>query len=108
MPTFVQLERVRVGSCSKINDDGDWTCTLTDPTTPARRPDDMKSIHIETDKKFRRRSGWSIPPTNTDIDVQGFVYWDTGHTTAAWHNHSVGTSLLHGLAQILTADIIRS
>lgn len=88
VPTFVQLNRVRVGSCSKINEDGDWTCTLTDPTTPARRSEDMKSIHIETDQKFRNRSGWSIPPAQTDINVQGFVFWDAGHTAEAWHHHS--------------------
>ena len=69
-PTFVQLNGVQVGSCKKINEDGDWTCNLTDPTTPPRRPVDMKSIHIETDKKFRNHTGWSIPPGATDIRVR--------------------------------------
>jgi hypothetical protein len=91
-PTFVQLNRVQVGDCKKINDDGDWTCGLTDPTTPARRSIHMKSIHIETDKKFRKHSGWSRPPAGTDIRVQGFVYWDPGHTSAEWH-HFTGWEL---------------
>jgi hypothetical protein len=86
VPTFVQLNRVRVGSCDQINNDGDWTCTLTDPRS--RTPRDMRSIHIETDRAFRARHGWSVPPGGTTIKVQGFVYWDPGHTTAAWHNHS--------------------
>ncbi len=84
-PTFVELRRVQVASCSKINSDGDWTCGLFDPT----RPDgDMNRIHIETDQSFRSRGGWSIPPTKTLIDVQGFVFWDPGHTSTAFHNHS--------------------
>jgi len=88
VPTFVQINNIRVGTCRKINDDGDWTCTLYDPNAPQSTPDDMKRIHIETDKKFRRRNGWSRPPGNTLINVQGFVFWDPDHVTAEWHNHS--------------------
>lgn len=88
VPTFVQLNHVRVGACTKINEDGDWTCPLRDPHAPTTRPADMKSIHIETDHKFRSRTGWSIPPSGKDIKVQGFVFWDPDHTTAAWHHHS--------------------
>lgn len=86
VPTFVQLNHARVGACRQINNDGDWTCTLTDPRLSG--PEDMRRIHIETDRRFRRRSGWSIPPGGTDIRVQGFVFWDPGHTNAAFHNHS--------------------
>lgn len=88
VPAFVQLNQVRVGSCEKINDDGDWTCTLYDPRAPQSTPDDLKRIHIETDKKFRHRKGWSRPPGATDIRVQGFVFWDPDHVAAGWHNHS--------------------
>jgi hypothetical protein len=86
IPTYVQLRRVQVGSCDQINPDGDWTCSLTDPRLSG--PMDMRRIHIETDQKFRHRSGWSVPPGGTDIRIQGFVFWDPGHTDAAWHNHS--------------------
>jgi len=86
VPTYVQLNHARVGSCSQINDDGDWTCTLNDPRLTG--PEDMRRIHIETDRKFRRRDGWSVPPGGTDIRIQGFVFWDPGHTDAGWHNHS--------------------
>ena len=86
IPTFVQLRHIRVGPCTKINRDGDWTCTATDPRLRGSR--DMRRIHIETDKKFRHRTGWSIPPGGTEIRIQGFVFWDPDHTDAAWHNHS--------------------
>jgi hypothetical protein len=86
VPTFVQLNHVVVGSCSQINADGDWTCGMTDPRL--RGPQDMRRIHIETDQKFRHRTGWSVPPGGETIRIQGFVFWDPGHTDAAWHNHS--------------------
>jgi hypothetical protein len=86
VPTYVQLDHARVGSCSKINADGDWSCELTDPRLSG--PEDMRKIHIETDQKFRHRAGWSVPPGGTRIRIQGFVFWDPGHTRAAWHHHS--------------------
>jgi hypothetical protein len=86
VPTYVQLNHVKVGSCSQINNDGDWTCGLTDPRLSG--PEDMRRIHIETDRKFRQRDGWSRPPGGDLIKIQGFVFWDPGHTSAAWHNHS--------------------
>ncbi|MGH3499116.1 MAG: hypothetical protein ACRDP1_16795 [Nocardioidaceae bacterium] len=86
--TFVQLDHVKVGSCSKINKDGDWTCVLTAPAAPRSRPRDFKNIHIETDQKFWRRPGWRFPPGGKFIDVQGFVFWDPDHTRAAWHFHT--------------------
>jgi hypothetical protein len=88
VPTFVQLNRVRLGDCTKINPDGDWTCNLTDPTVPKGRTADMSQIHVETDQKFRRHSGWSRPPGGTLINIQGFVYWDPGHTTTQWHHYT--------------------
>ncbi|MFZ0324025.1 MAG: hypothetical protein WAN48_07830 [Actinomycetes bacterium] len=88
VPTFVQINRVKMGSCSKINIDGDWTCNLTDPTTRPRRPVLLTKIHVETDQKFRTAGGWSIPPGGRLINVQGFVFWDPGHTKEAWHFYS--------------------
>jgi len=88
VPTFVQLNRVKVGSCTKINEDGDWTCNLTDPSIPRRRTAKMSTIHVETDKKFRLRSQWSKPPGGRLIDIQGFVFWDPNHTKASWHHYS--------------------
>jgi hypothetical protein len=88
VPTFVQLNRVQLGNCTKINPDGDWTCNLTDPTVPKGRTADMSQIHVETDQKFRHHSGWTRPPGGTLINIQGFVYWDPGHTTKQWHHFS--------------------
>jgi hypothetical protein len=28
-----------------------------------------------------------VPPGG-DIRIQGFVFWDPGHTGEGWHNHS--------------------
>ena len=86
IPTFVQINHVEVGACTQINNDGDWTCGMTDPRL--KGPQDMRRIHIETDQKFRHRDGWSRPPAGELIRIQGFVFWDPGHTDAAWHNHS--------------------
>jgi hypothetical protein len=86
IPTFVQLNHATIGSCDQINADGDWTCSLTDPRL--RGSLDMRRIHIETDQKFRHRRGWSRPPGGTAVRIQGFVFWDPGHTDEAWHNHS--------------------
>ncbi len=86
--TFVQLNAIRIGRCAKINDDGDWTCTLFDPTPPAGRPASLNHIHIETDQKFRAAGGWSVPPGYTRLRVQGFVFWDRGHTEDGWHFYS--------------------
>jgi hypothetical protein len=88
VPTFVQLNRVKLGSCAKINDDGDWTCELTDPTVGPRRPLVMSQIHVETDQKFRAAGGWRTPPGGVLLNVQGFVFWDPGHTDAQWHHFS--------------------
>lgn len=87
--TFVELHRVQMPSCGSIGKDGDWTCTVTDPSAPAGTPADLNHIHIETDGNFRA-AGWSQPnpPGGTPLDIQGFVFWDPDHTTAGWHSHS--------------------
>lgn len=84
-PTYVELHHVVVGSCAKINKDGDWTCELTDPSRPKN---DFNAIHIETGANVRAKGGWSVPPGGTPIDVQGFVFWDPDHVKAAFHHHS--------------------
>ena len=89
VPTLVELHRVQFASCSKINNDGDWTCELTDPANVGKVPADLNAIHVELDGNFRAK-GWApaIPPGGKLLDIQGFVFWDPGHTTAAWHHHS--------------------
>ena len=89
VPTLVELHRVQFSSCSKINSDGDWTCPLIDPARVGKVPADMNTIHVEMDGNYRSK-GWGpkIPPGGTLVDIQGFVFWDPGHTTTAWHHHS--------------------
>ncbi len=89
VPTLVELHRVQFSKCSKINSDGDWTCPLIDPSMVGKLPADLNAIHVELDGNFRAK-GWApkIPPGGTLVDIQGFVFWDPGHTTTAWHHHS--------------------
>jgi hypothetical protein len=90
VPTLVELSRVMfVGTCAKIQVDGDWTCDVTDPSRTGKVPVDLNFIHIEVDGNFIAK-GWGppIPPLNTLVDIQGFVYWDPNHVTTAWHHHS--------------------
>ena len=88
-PTFVQLDRVKLGSCQRINHDGDWTCTVSDPSAARGTPPSLNHMHVESDVNFRK-AGWAQPdpPGGTLLDVQGFVYWDPNHTTAIWHHYS--------------------
>jgi hypothetical protein len=88
-PTLVELHHVVMGSCSKINNDGDWTCELTDPAIPLSAGVNMRQIHCEIDGNYRAK-GWAPkpPPGGVFLDVQGFVFWDPGHETAAWHHYS--------------------
>lgn len=89
VPTLVELDRVTLRSCQRINHDGDWTCTVTDPSASKGTVPNLNHMHIESDVNFRK-AGWAQPdpPGGTLLDLQGFVYWDPNHTTAAWHNHS--------------------
>src|SRR5207253_10081119 len=88
-PTLVELHGVVMGSCSKLNNDGDWTCELTDPAIPTSAGADMRSIHCEIDGQYRAQ-GWAPtpPPGGKRLAVQGFVFYDPGHDTTAWHHHT--------------------
>ncbi len=85
VPTLVELRRVKMGSCHKINRDGDWSCTLHDPSRPAGN---HNRLHIETGRNVRAMGDWSVPPGGTLLDVQGFVFWDPSHTDAKWHGYT--------------------
>jgi len=86
---FVEIHGALITCFNHVTpSDGDWDCSMVDPNAPAGVTTYMKKIHIETDKKFQAASGWSVPPKNTPVDVQGFVYWDPNHTTDARHSYS--------------------
>jgi hypothetical protein len=89
-PVFVEMHRLTMGACLHIGADGDWSCELRDPSTPAPpNADPMKAMHIEIDGNMIAK-GWgpSFPPGGKLLDVQGFVFWDPGHTTATFHHYS--------------------
>jgi hypothetical protein len=88
VPTLVEIHRVTFGSCKQINRDGDWTCELHD-NAATTVPPPMRTIHCEIDGNlFAAHWAPPIPPGGKLLDVQGFVFWDPGHTSAAWHNYS--------------------
>src|SRR5713101_6923752 len=75
----------------------------------------MISIHTEIDMNWKY-NGVAYPnaPVGVTIDVQGFVYWDPGHTGDSWHSYS-GWELhpltawrLSGQGQLLTGNYIFS
>lgn len=84
-PTLVELHHVTMGSCAKINKDGDWTCVVTDPRKPKGL---LNRIHIETGANVRAMGDWTIPPGGTPLDIQGFVFWDPDHVNAAFHDYT--------------------
>jgi hypothetical protein len=89
-PVFVEMHRLTMGACAHIGADGDWSCELRDPSTPAPpNADPLKAMHIEIDGNMRAK-GWgpTYPPGGKLVDVQGFVFWDPGHTDAAFHHYS--------------------
>jgi hypothetical protein len=89
VPTFVEIHNVVVSCYNHATpSDGDYACILVDPNAPVGTTTYMKRIHIETDLKFQNASGWSVPPKNVPLDVQGFVYWDPNHTTSAQHSYT--------------------
>jgi hypothetical protein len=89
-PVFVEMHGLTMGACTHIGNDGDWSCELRDPSTAAPpNCDPMKCMHIEIDGNMIAK-GWgpSFPPGGKLLDVQGFVFWDPGHTDAAFHHYS--------------------
>ena len=89
VPTLVEIHDVVVSCYAHATpSDGDYACILVDPSAPSTTTTYMKRIHIETDKKFQAAVGWSVPPKQTPLDVQGFVYWDPNHTTSAQHSYT--------------------
>lgn len=96
--TFVQINNLLVASKTQvIYSDGDYAFNLIDDNDPDPNVY-MRTIHVEDSATFQQ-AGIGPPLTITPglattlvagqrIDIQGFVFWDTGHTTDAWHSHS--------------------
>ena len=89
-PMFVELHNVDVEgfTCNSfVTGDGDCWGNLWDNSTG--RMNNFNQIHAEIAGTWIA-AGLSppVPPPGTQIDVQGFVYWDSGHLSDAWHSDS--------------------
>lgn len=52
-------------------------------------PDTMHLIHSEIDMYWNHAGTAPTQPAyGTMIDVQGFIFWDDGHTGLSWHHYS--------------------
>jgi hypothetical protein len=84
---FVQINNVVVGDGWERSSDGDLTGPLFDPLRPDITNRNLVSVHAEVDATWAsaKVAPPDLPPAGTRIDLQGFVYWDPGHTNDAWH-----------------------
>jgi Divergent InlB B-repeat domain len=89
-PTFVQIDGVVVSHKIGHPPDGDVTTNLTDPNRPDISNVNMKTIHVEIDTTWFGAgvAPEPFPPPGTKIDVQGFVFWDSGNETKPSHSYS--------------------
>jgi hypothetical protein len=89
-PMFVEIHNVTVEgfTCNSFSTgDGDCSSNLWDNSAGAMTY--LNQIHVEIAGPWITAGiAPSVPPTNSQIDIQGFVYWDDGHTTDAWHSYS--------------------
>jgi hypothetical protein len=88
VPTFVEIDGVTVAEQPEHSSDGDWVVNLT--SKPAATQIPMATIHVEEDNAWISAGVAPplLPPMGTKIDVQGFVFWDPEHVTAAYHSFS--------------------
>lgn len=83
VPVFVELDNVQI---VWMSDNGHVPGTDHDTSANAcmvgRARSNFACIHIEIDGRWKAK-GWAPPdfPLHKPIDVQGYVYWDTPHTS---------------------------
>ncbi|HEX6489783.1 MAG TPA: hypothetical protein VF002_00250 [Gaiellaceae bacterium] len=89
-PTFVELDDVQIVTTEGKQLDADDTATVIDPNRPGIASPYLKRIHVEIDGTWFMAgvAPALLPPPPARIDLQGFVFWDTGHVGAAWHSYS--------------------
>jgi hypothetical protein len=90
--TFVEIHDVLVAGPDhpERSADGDETVNMADPNRPDITSIYMKRLLTEIDNKLivHKVAPPIQPPIGSHIDVQGFVFWDPGHTTEGWHSYS--------------------
>jgi hypothetical protein len=91
-PMFVELHDVNVEAmtCNSFSgDDGDCWGNLWDNSADSMTL--VNQIHVEIAGTWiTAGTAPSVPATNTQIDIQGFVFWDPGHLSDAWHSSAGG------------------
>ena len=89
-PMFVEIHNLNVEgyTCNSFTTgDGDCWGNLWDNSSGPMTY--LNQIHSEIAGTWiTAKTAPSVPPTKSQIDVQGFVYWDSGHLTDAWHSYS--------------------
>jgi len=89
-PMLVELHDVNVEgmTCNSFSgDDGDCWGNLWDNSADTMTL--LNQIHVEIAGTWITAGiAPSVPATNTQIDIQGFVFWDDGHLGDAWHSFS--------------------
>jgi hypothetical protein len=89
-PMFVEIHNINVEgfTCNSFSTgDGDCWGNIWDNSAGAMN--NLNQIHVEIAGTWiTAGTAPAVPPTNSQIDIQGFVYWDSGHTSDAWHLYS--------------------
>ena len=89
-PMFVEIHNLNVEgyTCNSFTTgDGDCWGNLWDNSSGPMTY--LNQIHSEIAGTWiTAKTAPSVPPAKSQIDVQGFVYWDSGHLTDAWHSYS--------------------
>ncbi len=95
--TFVEIRNIRVVQYSLAHEDyglypngnfSDTTATLEDPGCPFSNSTRCR-VFVEVDRAWKSAGiAPSDPLTTTNLDVQGFVYWNPSGVGQAWHSYS--------------------
>ncbi len=95
--TFVEIRNIRIVTYSLAHEDyalypngnfSDTTATLEDPACPYTNSTRCR-IFVEIDRAWKSAGiAPSDPLTTTNLDVQGFVYWNPNGVGQAWHSYS--------------------
>ena len=98
--TFVEIDDVAISGPVVRQGDGDVVTHVLDTRVPTRNPL-VKTLRVEIDATWLRAGVplADFPSQPARIDLQGFVYWDTGHLVgeirepSGWELHPVSAWL---------------
>ena len=90
-PMFVELHDVNVEgmTCNSFTGGNDGDCWGNVWDNSSGQMTLLNQIHTEIAGTWiTAGTAPAVPATNTQIDMQGFVYWDSGHLSDSWHSFS--------------------